>query len=160
RAAMARAPARAAPPAATTPGPSSPNSRRSSSSFRRSSTSWRPEPRSAARLFEAQRHAVALADRQVAFAVDIPQAQRRRQRPDALRPVMGVARIGVDLGGGDEAKARLLREPADGRDLHVAAAALARGIGVLGQAVLDDAERAAGLQHPKHLAEGFGAVVL
>src|SRR5580692_10494853 len=50
-----------------------------------------------ARLHEAHREAVALADGGVLVAVLVPEAVRGRQRPHALLVVLGVAGVGVHL---------------------------------------------------------------
>src|SRR6185295_13545401 len=51
----------------------------------------------AARLDEAQRHAIRLADCQVLFAILVLEFQRRRQCPHAFRIILGVLRVGVDF---------------------------------------------------------------
>src|SRR5688572_17832508 len=48
-------------------------------------------------LAKAQREAVALADREALVAVDVSPLQGRRQRPDAIRVVGRVLRVGVDF---------------------------------------------------------------
>src|SRR5579872_30107 len=50
------------------------------------------------RLEKFQRHAIALADREILRLVGVAQAQRRRQRPHALRVVLGISWIRVDVG--------------------------------------------------------------
>src|SRR2546427_7060008 len=49
------------------------------------------------RLDEAQGHAVAFADRLVLRIIGLVVLVGRRQRPNTVRVVLGVARVGVDL---------------------------------------------------------------
>src|SRR5690242_16064841 len=87
-------------------------------------------------LAEQQGHAVALA------------AQARRQHPHALRPVLRVLRIGVDLAPGDEVETVNVHQLDHVAFAQVALAAVAHGIGrVLEHAMFLDAEQAAGPEH-------------
>src|SRR5688572_26578132 len=61
-------------------------------------------------LAEPEREAVAFANREVLVAVDVAAAQRRRQRPDAVRVNRRVLRIGVDLALANQLEPGLLRE--------------------------------------------------
>src|SRR3546814_15192471 len=51
--------------------------------------------RSSERLAEFERHAVALANRLIFFAINVALFQRGRQGPNALRPIMHILRVGV-----------------------------------------------------------------
>src|SRR5690606_26482097 len=57
-------------------------------------------------LHEAQGHAVAFADGLVFSAIDFGVVVGRRQGPHAIRMVLAVARVGVDLAAGIQAEAR------------------------------------------------------
>src|SRR3546814_866817 len=74
---------------------------------------------SAGGLHEFQRHAVRFADRQIFFAVLVAFGERRRQRPDALRIILAVLGIGVDLAFARQLEARGLGKGADRAFLHL-----------------------------------------
>src|SRR5690554_4198520 len=59
-------------------------------------------------LHKLECHTVALADGHIFRAIGIAQTQVRRQGPDAAGVVLGVTRIGIDLGGGDQLEAGFL----------------------------------------------------
>src|SRR3546814_4811103 len=74
---------------------------------------------SAGGLHEFQRHAVRFADRQIFFAVLVAFGERRRQRPDALRIILAVLGIGVDLAFARQLEARGLGKGDDRAFLHI-----------------------------------------
>src|SRR4051812_23550356 len=77
-----------------------------------------PHPKSSG-LPELERHPVAFADRRIFGAVDVLEPIARRQRPDPVRPVGGIARIGVHFRCRHELEACLLGEAADSRHLEI-----------------------------------------
>src|SRR5262249_46027707 len=114
---------------------------------------WTPRTRSrrpaASGVHEAQRHAVALADGEVLVAIDVLARQRGRERPHAVRVILGVARVRVDLRAPRELQPRARRE-LDDHDLRdVARVADLRRRRARISAVLLDTEHAPGLEHPR-----------
>src|SRR5688572_25057008 len=61
-------------------------------------------------LHEFKRHPVALADREVLVLVLVLERERRRQGPDALRMILGVLGVCVDLALCLERESRVGRE--------------------------------------------------
>src|SRR5262249_1974156 len=62
----------------------------------------------ALRLLEQQREAVAFSNCGILVAILLALEEGGRQRPDALRIVLGVLRVGVDFGLADQLEARAL----------------------------------------------------
>ena len=104
-------------------------------------------------LDELERHAIALADRDVLLLVLVAEAQRRRQRPDALGVVLGVLRVRVDLGLARELEAGGLDLLDDPLLRQVALLRALVGVGVRLRAVLLDAEDAVRLERLVDLGE-------
>src|SRR5690606_27022332 len=107
-------------------------------------------------LPEPERHAIGFADGQEALAIARPAAQRRRQRPDAMGMVPGIARVRIDLAARPEAEARRARTLDDEGLGDVAAVDHLPDRGPGSRAMLDDA------QHPvlaEHVAKGTQAMV-
>src|SRR3546814_2718318 len=85
--------------------------------------------------------------------------ERRRQRPDALRIILAVLGIGVDLAFARQLEARGLGKGDDRAFLHIARLFFLRAVVAFVEAVLDDAERAAGFEHRENLFERVRGVV-
>jgi len=83
------------------------------SSHRRAASSSGKNPtksgRSGLRFAELQNVVVSFTNRDVFFAVLTLHRKRWRQRPDALWPILGVARIGIYLRSADELETGLFR---------------------------------------------------
>src|SRR5688572_26119512 len=111
-------------------------------------------------LAEAQREAIAFADREVLGAVHVAALQGRRQGPDAVGVIRRVLRVGVDVALADQLEAGFL----DQRDRVVLAHVARLRLGVLRlvgfRAMLGNAEDAARLQGRIHrLEHGIGRIV-